>query len=388
MTSSEGSSNRRRVPIAIFHGNNASASDLFREATILANALDTYAESVEYVTALQTLHLSLELQVKSACSLLRAHPIFGRTKEIDLIGHSNGGVIARWIAQNTKQCFGRDDVTVRHYISIGSPQNGVAAVPDVPMILSAGLFMLGAAQMCGWRAVNDLCGSTAYIYDPRNLEDDVRVNNGESFVNRINRGKCEFRDKLAGRRTFDGPLTLEASSEKINSDIDSNVLHPRWSHVRDRNTLAGRNGITGSTLLVLFEKDETVRPKESAWFARVVGARTFTVNSCGGPTQDVLRELPDTSVWKTDSIGLKQLHSEDRLWFYASPEKHDRLKDTEVEDVLAEFLAQALEQEENAEISENECVFANSEKLRVEKKIMGRENEVEMKILSRIGVQA
>lgn len=81
-------------------------------------------------TSLDTVMGSHWDQFYTACSNLRADPVFREAKEISLVGHSNGGLIARMVAQNRELCFnpqripGKRIPRIKHFVSSGTPHNG------------------------------------------------------------------------------------------------------------------------------------------------------------------------------------------------------------------------------------------------------------------------
>eukprot|EP00930_Biecheleria_cincta_P085851 TRINITY_DN75215_c0_g1_i1.p1 TRINITY_DN75215_c0_g1~~TRINITY_DN75215_c0_g1_i1.p1 ORF type:complete len:322 (+),score=42.81 TRINITY_DN75215_c0_g1_i1:72-1037(+) len=299
------------VPIAILHGVwPANAEDLVPEARMLARKLGTYVESIDYG---YTVTLPLDKQVQNACAKLQAHRVFGKEKMIDLIGHSNGGIVARAIAQNTERCL--PGIRVRHYIAIGSPQNGVTLVPDAPM-LSRFVFFTGLHRM---RWFHHVASTSAYMYDSREPADDLSKNNAPSMLNTLNCGGF--------------------------------------------NTLSGDGGILGNVLLVMFDQDEVIRPKESSWFARVVGDSVL-----GECSPEHRLDLCDTEIWRADTIGLRELWDQDRLFFSRSPQQHDKLQEWEVESVLAPFFA-------------GKSGSGEFEGLHVEYERIGRDMDVRIKLL-------
>ena len=108
-----------RVPLVIVHGVEITARDMDREAELLSRLMPgTYVQSVEYAPGVVTYFTPLDEQLEALCQRLRLHHVFGKAKEVDLLGPSSGALMARAVAQNASSCFGRLDVRVRHYIGI------------------------------------------------------------------------------------------------------------------------------------------------------------------------------------------------------------------------------------------------------------------------------
>ena len=100
-----------RVPLVIVHGIEITARDMDHEAELLAHLMPgTYVQSVEYAPGVVTYFTPLDDQLESLCLRLRKHHVFGVAKEVDMLGHSSGALMARAVAQNVRGCFGRDDV--------------------------------------------------------------------------------------------------------------------------------------------------------------------------------------------------------------------------------------------------------------------------------------
>ena len=114
------------VPVAILHGLFQDASTHAREAGLLANFTGAPVVSVEYMAGIDTLSTSLFDQAKNACDALQAEAVLADAPLVDLIGHSNGAVIARWVIQNCPWAEGR----IRNFVSVGGPQQGVTAIPE------------------------------------------------------------------------------------------------------------------------------------------------------------------------------------------------------------------------------------------------------------------
>ena len=79
-------------------------------------------------------------------------------------------------------------------------------------------------------------------------------------------------------------------------------------------------------VMLMFEDDTTVVPKESAWFAelnRTTGERTL---------------VEDRELYKQDWIGLKELGDRKRLEFLTTPGRHMELSDELLTDLFKKYL--------------------------------------------------
>ena len=116
------------MPTFIFHGMGVDSSFEDDEVELLSKKLPGWSfHSLEYAGAAKanTILWSLQKQSETGCRLVQEHPSFQNATEISLIGHSNGGIVARWILQN---CF-LGTKTVAYFISVGGPQRGITKLP-------------------------------------------------------------------------------------------------------------------------------------------------------------------------------------------------------------------------------------------------------------------
>ena len=89
----------------------------------------------------------------------------------------------------------------------------------------------------------------------------------------------------------------------------------------DKSNLASLNRL----VMYMFEDDEAVIPKESAWFAEV--------NSSTGQ----VTPLSERPIYTEDWIGLKGLGEAGRLVFRTAPGAHMQLSDSLLADTFTEF---------------------------------------------------
>lgn len=75
----------------------------------------------------------------------------------------------------------------------------------------------------------------------------------------------------------------------------------------------------------MWTEDEVVHPRQSEWFGVYNKHRQIV-------------DVYDTPVYMEDTIGLKTLHDEDKLFFYKGPGKHMHLTDSMVNDYLIPLL--------------------------------------------------
>ena len=207
------------------------------------------------------------------------NPSFASAEEISLIGHSNGGMVARWVLQNCDF----SSKSVAYFISVGGPQRGVNKLPPqgVPSWLRPSLdwFISWGYLLPGMQS---LIGPAGYVYNPK-----------------------EFR-RFQEANTFLGKLNNEA----VERDFSQ------------RERVLALKGM----LLVRFLQDEIVDPKDSEYFSLV---------AADGST--LLEMEKSGEFWDSDLIGLRALQESGRLFRYDAPRTHDSLTDEDREKVSKRF---------------------------------------------------
>lgn len=296
-------------PLLIVHGVDITAREMDREASLLAQLIPgKYVESLEYAPGVVTYFTPLDVQLGTLCERLQQLAIFGKASEIDVLGHSSGAIMARAIAQNPKRCLiGR----VRHYVGIAGPQQGVVA----PVPGDTGT-RLARTEWLDWIMVQlarttflqrYIVSTAAYLYNPRDQVDTIETNFGaSSLIGHLNRGK----------------FLAPADGGTISRRRTNSRQHDETITSKEHNSLLS---ITGNVLLIESMQDQVIRPPSSAFFSRYVGNQLLPV--C------------QTDIWHCDAIGLQQLWSQQRLFFYESPTAHGPLPTLEYELVIAPWLS-------------------------------------------------
>ena len=88
-------------------------------------------------------------------------------------------------------------------------------------------------------------------------------------------------------------------------------------------------------------KDEVIRPTQSAFFSRAVAVpRNWNQEDLFGPHRDPeqLLAICDTDLWLRDTIGLRSLWNQQRVFVYRSPTHHEPLPTEEYVNIVARFL--------------------------------------------------
>eukprot|EP00933_Yihiella_yeosuensis_P038903 TRINITY_DN3284_c1_g1_i1.p1 TRINITY_DN3284_c1_g1~~TRINITY_DN3284_c1_g1_i1.p1 ORF type:complete len:358 (-),score=37.52 TRINITY_DN3284_c1_g1_i1:360-1433(-) len=258
-------SSLKGLPVAVFHGMSAHASIENGECDFLQKNLGWDCHSIEYAPGMKTITVPVAEQARNACALLQRHPSFKDADEMALIGHSNGGMVSRWVLQN---CEMKGKFV--YYVSVGGPQRGITKVPrdNVPAAF-AGVLDWIVERAYLWRWVQNLIGPAGYVYNPQSWEEFQHAN------------------------TFLGKLNNEADEK----------------NVKQKEQILALKGM----LLIQFEKDKVVVPRASEWFGQTQkDGVTYPLERSG-------------TFYDDDLMGLKTLQRTGRLKFYMAPREHDKL---------------------------------------------------------------
>ncbi|RPB00034.1 alpha/beta-hydrolase [Choiromyces venosus 120613-1] len=129
-------------------------------------------------------------------------------------------------------------------------------------------------------------------------------------------------NRVVPAQYFRDPEDLEAYLEYSAFLADINNERPN-----ERNATYARNlALLEKFVMIMFEEDTTVVPKESAWFAefnKTTGKRTL---------------LEDRELYKQDWIGLKKLGKEKKLDFLTAPGRHMELSEELLTGLFEKYL--------------------------------------------------
>ncbi len=78
-------------------------------------------------------------------------------------------------------------------------------------------------------------------------------------------------------------------------------------------------------MLVMFDADTVVYPKESEWF--------WEMEADGSVTK-----VEDTDFYKNDNIGLKALNEAGKVQFLSFPGQHLTITDDQIDNIISPFL--------------------------------------------------
>lgn len=219
----------------------------------------------------------VDAQISQVCSQLQAVPELAHG--FNAIGFSQGGQFLRGYVE---RC---NDPPLKTLITFGSQHNGIAD-------------FLGS------------CGPTDFVC--KSASSLLRSSKWSSWV----------QNKVVPAQYYRDPEDLESYLEHSAFLADINNERPEGRNETYRKNLASLERF----VMVMFEEDVTVVPKQSAWFAEF------------NKTSEVTTLLEERAIYKDDWIGLKKLGSEGRLEYLTSPGKHMELSDEVLEGMFKTYL--------------------------------------------------
>ena len=223
---------------------------------------------------------NFEEVAKQSCEKLKADSTFAKAAEFNVVGLSQGGLLARYMVEECEM-----PGKVRNIVTLGGPHMGVDKVPNCL-----------SGFMCD--VVNFI--ADAVIYTPL-LQKHLAPAGYFRNVKNLN--------KYEKKSTF-----LPA----LNNDQDGDAsAEPRKQSFGDIN----------AAMLVMFDADTVVYPKESAWFQ--------TLN-----TQGELMPLNATKFYSEDALGLKTLNEAGKISFESWPGNHLQFTEADVTAKIVPFLKQ------------------------------------------------
>lgn len=226
---------------------------------------------------------NLTEQIAQVCSDLASHPILSTAPAVNALGFSQGGQFLRGYVERCNQ------PPVANLVTFGSQHNGIAKY--------------------------QVCGSTDWL-----CKGWVNLLKGNTWSHYV-------QGKLVPAQYF--RTTNESTGEPDEEYLEfSNFLADINNERTLKNVTYAKNlASLDKFAMYMFDEDETVIPKESAWFAQ-------TNLSSGHVT-----ELRDRTIYKEDWIGLKALDKKGGLDFKTTSGGHMHLTDKVLVEVFETYFA-------------------------------------------------
>jgi len=277
-------SGQAAFPVVTWHGLGGTASECDRMIQTIREALpEVHVINVAVGEDPDMDHFNTFLmrcldQIDLVCEQIMADPLM--SAGYNAVGISQGGLLIRGLVQ-------RCPVPVHNLITFGAPHQGVFGVPEC--LEATGFYelcemarqLLSAGAYVPW--IQDLIAPAQYWHDPLNISSYIA---GSHYLAPINN-------------------ELEVVNEAYRAKMEE----------------------LENFVMVMFNQDEIVVPKESAHF------RFYR------PGQDVeLEALEDSALYQDNLIGLKTLNEQGKLHFFAVDGKHVQIDYDWVAQYIIPFL--------------------------------------------------
>lgn len=273
------------VPTAIFHGLGDACiyGGMRRFTKQIASGTGDYADCIEVGNGtLTSILTNFETQAEMACQNIQADSNFTGVPEINVMGLSQGALIARYIATTCDL----GDTKVRNLASLGGPNMGVDAIPGCFDGFICNIVNEVARSLVYLPIVQNHLGPAGYFRNPQALSTYLKDN--------------VFLPMANNEEGSAGDTTVEASQKA---------------------RFEALNGL----LLMMFNQDTVVYPKESEWF------QTYDDNMN-------LLPLEDSDFYKNDYLGLKALNEGSKITFSKVEGDHLQFSTSDINDTIVPFL--------------------------------------------------
>ncbi|KAL8859296.1 MAG: hypothetical protein Q9178_004234 [Gyalolechia marmorata] len=216
-------------------------------------------------------------QVSKVCSDLASHPILSKASAINALGFSQGGQFLRAYVERCNR------PAVHTLVTFGSQHNGISEFQN--------------------------CGSHDWVC--QSWDGYLKRNTWSHFV----------QSRLVPAQYYRNPEDLQGYLENSNFLADINNEREDQSNATYKENLKKLQRF----VMYMFSEDETVVPKESAWFADY------------NKTSEEVTWLKDRRIYKEDWLGLKWLDQKKRLDFKIAEGKHMQLSEELLSDTFKRY---------------------------------------------------
>ena len=313
------------VPTAYFHGMHDDCQNNLHLTQVLSEDLGAPVECIEVGNGIETsMIMQFKKQAEIACQNLLNNPVF-QVDEVNVIGFSQGGLIARYIAQDCP-------VKVRNLITVGTPNMGVTDTPlcsisDLSENLKALCSLVNfASKSLVYKDFLKDFSSTGYFRDSDNLSEYLAKSTFLSFLNNevAHPKSVEYRDSI----------TSLNSATFIMWDNDK-ILYPRETSHFDQLT-SKRGKIQNIKFYLPSEQTANkIEPLIENQFTQELKRfekRYETDPQAWGKRN--LVKMVDTLWYQNDNLGLKTLNEANRVRFLHMPGGYDKFSVLEAQEMF------------------------------------------------------
>ncbi|KIW77334.1 hypothetical protein Z517_09780 [Fonsecaea pedrosoi CBS 271.37] len=292
-TTEGGSDDDQPLPVVIWHGlgDSADAKGIKEIAAMLDNI---HPGTYTYIISLggnpgsadrqASFFGNVTEQILAVCHMLASDNILRTAPALDAVGFSQGGVFLRGYVERCADWAPK----IRSLITFGSPHNGIAEFQK-------------CASASDWicQGANALLKSSTVWSD---------------FIQSRLVPAQYYRDT----KDFDNYLEHSNYLADINNE-----------RARKNATYAQNLATLERFVMILFDDDKTLIPKESAWFAEF------------NETENSITRLRDRPIYEEDWIGLKKLDAKGGLKFVGLPGEHMELRAKDLRSLFEVFFGPA-----------------------------------------------
>jgi palmitoyl-protein thioesterase len=251
------------TPVIVFGGMGSKCDDpaYTNLMTKLKDGLNTHVECFE-----TTIMDSINLQAENACKFLKGNDNYNKVKEFNVMGVSQGGLIARSVVE---WCDLGEKTKPRNLLTVGTPNLGFSDMPD------------GVCEMLHVPKENFLCTMNKELVKKVLLNDHMQSIVGPAGYYRDSEDLEKYRQK-------------SKFLARLNNEIGSELSE------KNKENIKALNGF----MMVMFNQDEVISPRTSQMFGDDKGS------------------MFDQEFYKNDNLGLKYLNDAKKLEFVHIDAKH------------------------------------------------------------------
>ena len=269
------------VPTAIFHGLGDACiyPGMHSFTKDIADQTGDYAKCLEVGNgSITSMTDNFMDQAEKACNKLLADDNFANADEINVMGLSQGALLARYIVESCP-IQGK----VRNWASIGGPNMGVADIPHCFNGFICNIVNSVARDFVYTSLIQNMIGPAGYF---RDVAHESQYLAGSVFLPHLNNEEDEEAAKADRKARF-----------------------------------SALNG----ALLMMFTEDTMVYPKESEWFQELAADGT-------------VQPLEESDFYKNDYLGLKTLNEAKKVQFVSVVGDHLQFTEADITNTIVPFL--------------------------------------------------